>query len=99
MSNPRVATADNLELTTQVTPTQFVEYLNSHGPNTKCDFCGVGEYGVGTNIDGEFAPLVAAPVPTHKHVGVWFFIAACVECGNTKFFSANQVVRSVFKEA
>ena len=80
-----------------VTPEEFVDFLNTHGPDTKCGFCHKGEYGVSPGLSGDAAALVATPVPTHAGVGVWLFPASCQLCGYTVFFNANLVTVKIME--
>ena len=94
MDSPRIATNELMAKTLEVTPEQFVGYLNSIAPESTCTFCS-GEWGVSSTPDGKTAAFVAAQVPNHKGVGVWFFIASCVDCGNSMFFNAGHVTRKI----
>lgn len=87
--------AETTERTLQITPKQFVDYLNLHGRDTTCSFCKVGEYGVGPSPSGDTAALVAAPVPVQTDIGIWFFVASCLTCGHTAFFNAAMVTKRI----
>lgn len=95
MKSSRIASAEELELSSKITGQQFVDYLNSKGPDVKCSFCGVGEYGVSPNPSGDGTAIISAPAPNHSGIGVWFFPAACVECGFTILFSASFVTNAI----
>lgn len=94
MHDPRIASQEMTSKTIEVTPEEFVEYLNSIAPQSMCTFCG-GEWGVSATPDGKTAAFVAAQVPNHSGVGVWFFLASCVDCGNSMLFNASHVTRSI----
>lgn len=95
MKGSRIASSRTQELSSKITAQQFVDYLNQKGPDVKCSFCGVGEYGVGPNPSGSATALISTPVPDHSGIGVWFFPAACVECGYTILFNASVVTRAI----
>lgn len=94
MNNPRFASPETMEKTLKVTPEEFVNYLNSIAPTSVCTFCG-GDWGVTASPDGETAALIATPVPNGNGIGVWFFVASCVKCGNSMFFNATRVARTI----
>jgi len=69
-----------------------VDYLNRVNKDSKCTFCNTGDYGVIPSPSGGTASVVAAPVPNIQHLGVWFFLATCMDCGHTIFFNARHVL-------
>ena len=85
------------EKTLNITPSEFVDFLNKRGPDEKCAFCREGDYGVSPSPSGDSAAIVAAPVPNHSGVGVWLFPASCSVCGYTIFFNANFVARQILE--
>lgn len=95
MKNNRMAPLNIQEITKKITADEFVKYLNEFGPNTKCSFCGNGDYGVGQNPTDSATSMVATPVPDHNGVGLWFFPATCLDCGHTIFFSATKVAKKI----
>jgi predicted nucleic-acid-binding Zn-ribbon protein len=72
-----------------------VDYLNRIDKDGKCTFCHVGDYGVIPSPSGGTASVVAAPVPNVQHLGVWFFVATCMNCGHTIFFNARHVLAAM----
>lgn len=95
MKSSRVASSTSQDLSSKITVQQFVDYLNSKGPDVKCSFCGVGEYGVSSNPSGDATALISSPVPDHSGIGIWFFPAACIECGFTILFNAAMVTKAI----
>jgi hypothetical protein len=91
MSTDRAVSTEKQQATISIKAQEFLDFLNHHGPESKCVFCGTGEYTVGPGPDGEGALIVATPMPTHQSKGLWFFPASCNKCGYTAFFNAHVV--------
>lgn len=99
--NERIASEEMKAKYSQVTPRDFVEYLNEKGrdgQNTLCGYCGIGEIGVFPSPDGKMAAMVSAPIPDGSGLAVWSYIAACGNCGNLLFFAATKVVNHVLEK-
>lgn len=77
----------------------IVDYLNGINEHAKCTFCNIGDYGVLPAPTGGTAAVVAAPVPNVQHVGVWFYLATCVNCGNTIMLNARHVLAKMKSES
>ncbi len=75
-----------------------IGYLNRIAPDSKCSFCGTGEYGVVPAPSGGTAGVVSSPVPNVQNLGVWFYFATCTKCGHTVFFNAPLVLREMTKD-
>lgn len=69
--------------------------MNRVNPDAKCSYCQKGEYGVGYSPDGKGAVIIATPAPGHEGLGLWYYPAACVECGHTIFFNALTVAKLI----
>lgn len=68
----------------------FEAYLDRMRPGRKCVFCSNGTYQVAPSPAGGTAGVVATPVPNVAKIGVWFFVATCDLCGDTKLFHAGR---------
>ncbi|MBC3196997.1 hypothetical protein [Pseudomonas poae] len=78
----------------------LASYLNSLSPENKCTFCHVGDYAVAASPGNpDIAGVVATPVPNVQHIGLWFYVATCDNCGHAIFFNARAIVRSMSKGA
>lgn len=77
----------------------LVDFLNRVAPGNKCCFCSRGEYDViSAPTGGNVAGVVATPVPNVQHLGIWFFVASCDNCGHTALFNSKEVLESMTKE-
>lgn len=76
----------------------FESYLERMRPGRKCVFCTQGIYQVAPSPVGGTAGVVATPVPNVAKLGVWFFVATCDVCGDTKFFHAGQAFAGMSSE-
>lgn len=68
----------------------FKAYLERMRPGRKCTFCADGTYQVAPSPAGGTAGVVATPVPNVAKIGVWFFVATCDVCGDTRIFHAGR---------
>lgn len=78
-----------------VSPSMFLEYLNSINRDAMCSFCTKGDYAIASDPSGDCAPLVATPVPHVKGLGLWLYTASCMNCGHTIFFHAPFVASRI----
>lgn len=77
----------------------LVDFLNRVAPGNKCCFCNRGEYDViSAPTGGGVAGVVATPVPNVQHLGIWFFVASCDNCGHTALFNSKEVLDSMAKD-
>jgi predicted nucleic-acid-binding Zn-ribbon protein len=77
---------------------ELAKYWNERVPDNKCAFCKVGEYALASSPSGDgTAAVVAAPIPNMQHLGMWFYVATCRNCGYVAFFNANSIVRDMSK--
>lgn len=92
------ALRDKQEAVLNLDPRKLVNFLNAKGKNgadTKCLYCGVGDYAVSPGPTGQGSAVVSAPAPNVKGKGAWFYIAICTNCGNTQLFSCAHVAQDV----
>lgn len=74
-------------------------FWNKKAPGNKCLFCKSGDYALGLSPSGDgTAVLVATPLPNMKHLGMWFYVATCVNCGHVVLFNAQKIVREISKD-
>lgn len=76
----------------------LIDHLNRIAPESKCSFCGTGEYGVVPAPSGQTAGVVSVSVPRVQNLGVWFFFATCNSCGHTIFFNAPHIMKMMSEE-
>lgn len=76
----------------------FRDYLERMRPGRKCTFCTSGTYEVAPSPAGGTAGVVATPVPNVAKLGVWFFVATCDACGDTRFFHTGQAYTAMTSE-
>jgi len=76
----------------------FESYLERMRPGRACVFCAEGKYQVAPSPAGGTAGVVATPVPNVARIGVWFFVATCDFCGDTKLFHAGRTYAAMTGE-
>ncbi|WP_152690448.1 hypothetical protein [Pseudomonas fluorescens] len=76
----------------------FEDYLERMRPGRSCAFCSEGIYKPAPSPKGRTAGVIATPSANIAKVGVWFFIATCNKCGDTRFFHAPQTYDSIAED-
>ncbi|WP_162884126.1 hypothetical protein [Pseudomonas protegens] len=76
----------------------LVSYLEQMRPGRSCVFCSGGVYNPAPSPAGKTAGVIATPSANIAKVGVWFFIATCNQCGDTRFFHAPQTYDAIAAE-